>query len=913
VVRKWLPARAWTAVWLLVTSALALTSCGGGGGSGGSGSLTFAADKSSISFDFTQGQSPVPQIVTIQATGQYSGSLYVAAKASGPELSSPIPITVTGTTATAQISAASGLTPGTYTGQLQLLACSDSACTQQVGNSPLVLAYTVTVRVPILLNPASISTTVLSGTAPTQLVNVQLPPGQTTFSTNISGGSDFISITNVTPSSFTIALSSLPSGLHIGFVDVTSGTSTARFIVSYVITAPVGGDRPLTVTPTSLTLATTENATTSANLGVSPPSWDPNVTATAEYPPGLASGWLTLTATAGSEQVLANAATLPAGSYTANIRLHGAFPASDVLVPVALTVGTGLVRPADQSLTVGAETTSTMLSGAAPVNVVSGPVTGWTASSSVPWLLLTKSSGQTGESLTYNVDAAQLDALPNAAVSTAVVTIRPTLGSITPVRFNVNVNKNLPRITSVGPYVQLTGQTARVILRGTGFSSVTSLMSRVTMQGATTNSAVLVNDSEVVIQFSPLSAGSHTVSVSNALGLSTTTGNVIAVVAPAYAYTAISTGGQLRSLAYDPERDSLYAANTTVQSIMSFQHSGGTWIQNSALFAKALDVGLTQDGGTLLATSDLGTAGGIIRALNPTTLATVQSAALNYNFLPSLTRPGFGIPTTNDGRSWLGIALPIYDYQSGNLAFLAPGSLSPTIVTGLLTGIPPVINFYNGPWFAMSRDGERLIITQAAGLSPPPPMLYMNAADSVVRSNPAGLTYAYYFSLSETGDRMLFDNITVRDGQFNLFGAARIPTVSGQPDYYEKNGQVTPDGSRIYVVAYRSDADTQPSVTPRVFVFDATTAQANLPVLGYFDIPDYPGCIPTTVTTSSCVNPTIAGAISLDGGTLFFAGNERLIIAPVPVMLTPVSAAPTTPVLHRQNRFTATPWPINVH
>jgi hypothetical protein len=67
-----------------------------------------------------------------------------------------------------------------------------------------------------------------------------------------------------------------------------------------------------------------------------------------------------------------------------------------------------------------------------------------------------------------------------------------------------------------------------------------------------------------------------------------------------------------------------------------------------------------------------------------------------------------------------------------------------------------------------------------------------------------------------------------------------------------------------------------------VFVFDATAAQANLTFLGYFDIPDYPGCAPNE---SNCVSNSIAGAVSLDGRTLFFAGEHYLIVAPVPAIL----------------------------
>jgi uncharacterized repeat protein (TIGR03803 family) len=156
---SWLRARTFTALLLVAVSVLALPGCGGGGGGGGDGGgggqttgggLTFTPDKSSVSFNFVQGQSPSPQTITVTATGQYSGALYLAATVSGPGLASTIPTTITGTTGTAQISAASGLAPGNYSGQLNLMVCSDAACAHQLGNSPIVITYSVTVTAPPL-------------------------------------------------------------------------------------------------------------------------------------------------------------------------------------------------------------------------------------------------------------------------------------------------------------------------------------------------------------------------------------------------------------------------------------------------------------------------------------------------------------------------------------------------------------------------------------------------------------------------------------------------------------------------------------------------------------------------------------------------------------------------------------------
>jgi hypothetical protein len=886
------------ALWTFILAVLPiLTSCGGGGGGGGE-SLIFTPNQTSVTFDMVLGQTPPSQVVTVGVQGQYSGTLYVLATETGQGISPVIPITATPTSAAATLSVTQGLAVGTYSGQIQFKVCSDSACANQIGNSPITISYTVNVHAPLTVSPAQLDISVASGEAPTQTISVQLPYGANSFTAVAGTGAPWLTVTNVTSSSFTVALAALPSGSYVSSVLVTAGASSFNLPVRYTVTAPPGGDVPLSANPTSLTLSTVEHASATVMLGVTPPSWNPQVVATTEYPSSGPSGWLTVTPATGGEQVLADASALSAGSYTATIRLHGAYPSSDVIVPVALTVGVGLVRPADVTVPVGAETTATALAGSVQVNVASGPATQWSASSSAPWLTLTKNSGMTGQSLAYSIDPAYVATVTNGSVSSAQVTITPALTSMTPVTFNVNLGMNLPRISTLAPYVQLTGKTARVILRGSGFSSISSLASRITIDGSAITSATLVNDTEVIAQFAPLSAGAHSVSVSNALGLSTDTGSVVAVTEPVYAYAVISTGGFLPSLAYDPERDALYAVNKTAGSVMAFQYSGTSWSTRTAPLTGAFDLGLSQDGRTVLVTANQGNTGNLtgspsfIGRFDPVALTTIQSASLNQAFQPAFDNLGFGIQTTNNGRSWLGLGTGQFDA----IAYVTPQSLAPQPVT-----IDFNTTFSSGPWFAMSRDGERLIITQGSAVSPFPPMLYLNAADGVVRQNPAGLTFSYQFSVSETGDRVLLDGLTLLDGSFSTVGQATLPQ-----NYFQINGQVSPDGSRAFVLAVPTQG--LGAVTPRVFVFDATTQSTNLSLLGYFDLPDTLSC--ETNIYGDC-GFRARGTIGLNGQTLFFHSNSNLYIVPVPTTL---SQAPASQIAVRsQRRATPVPWPVNVH
>jgi hypothetical protein len=115
----------------------------------------------------------------------------------------------------------------------------------------------------------------------------------------------------------------------------------------------------------------------------------------------------------------------------------------------------------------------------------------------------------------------------------------------------------------------------------------------------------------------------------------------------------------------------------------------------------------------------------------------------------------------------------------------------------------------------------------------------MNAADSVVHANPAGLSFSCYFSMSETGNRVLFDNLDLRDGSFNLIGRVTLPTASPpSQSYWARYGLVSLDGSRVYALSYRNDATSQPTLTPRVFVFDASAATT----------PPNPDALPSTLS-----------------------------------------------------------------
>lgn len=665
----------------------------------------------------------------------------------------------------------------------------------------------------------------------------------------------------------------LPVGQHSGRVlaMVCADAACSRPIggtplpIAYTVTVVQG----LSLAPSSLTFAAVENTTApTQSLGVTLPTGSTAEPAVALQYAGTG-GWLTVNRTASGYSVSASAAALPRGVYTATVIFTPAAPYSSVEVPVSLTVGPGLVAPAPALHTVSAETTAASLAGSAPVNLAAGPVLSWTASSSAAWLRLTTASGTTGSSLAYTIDPAGLQPLDNFSDHTATVTLSSSLAHVTPVTFTVTVRKQLPEVNGVGPYVVVAGRSSQVVVRGRGFGSVIDVPARLQTSGLAVSSVARVSDTELILQAAPAEATDRRLSFSNALGLDGGAA-VLRVVAPQpYAYAAVPTTGTKRAMVLDAQRGVVYAPNVSQSRLDRYRFGGATgWAADGVAVDNILDAGLSPDGQSLVVTSTPGA----LRLLDPTSL--VEQFRLDHaaGFSRYFTYESPGIASTNDGRSWLAVGntgwndLVYFDH--------ATRTIRPSV---LASGVRT--SYYGGPWAHVSRNGERLLVSQSASISPQPPMLYLDARDSLLRVNPGGKEFAYGASMSDDGSRALFDARELRDADFNVLGQVTVPWSTG---YFGLVGSLSPDGRRAYVLAYHEAAISEFPVAylPRVFVFDTTSITAGeSALLGHFDLAHYPTC---RTRAYECVLRART-AISPDGLTLFYIGDAHLVVAPVPV------------------------------
>ena len=753
----------------------------------------------------------------------------------------------------------------------------------------LPVQYVVTPQ-RLTASTASVNLAAQSGATAGTDVLVTLPEGASDYSIAETSLPAWLDIVSRTSSGFRLAAASMPSGRYTTRITLLSQAQVAPIDISYSVTAPSGGDRHLSVATKSVTLNAIEGSTSQAvALGLVRPSWNSNVTASVSYPAGTPSGWLTQASSSnGDLTVSASAANLPKGNYAASLVLTPAYPDPPLTVPVALTVGAGMAAPAPQTFTVTSDTTSSQLSGTIPVNFNGVTAANWRATTNSPWLNLTRASGGVGDSVAFTVQVAALPSSLASTTQTALVSLTATTDSglaVTPTQTSVVLQFQLAEAFFAAPAPVIAGQAGNIIVRGRGFSRIANIESRLTVGGVTPTAVSTVDDTQLSVTLPALTAGRYTVGVSNALGVATGTTSLYAVAPTSLPYSALDTSalGPPRTLVYDAIHGDIYASYISyggggLSAVVRFRPTGSGWAYTTLSIPGLLDIALAPDASVLAATD----------SNNKVNLIDLSSFSVagSYSSSEAFGNQGgyhaeVGIAFTNDGKLWLptGAGYSWHQLSYFDLRSRSFGKAS-----------PPCSVCYDGPYFAVSRDGSRLMVTQSASLSPQPPMLYLDAVDDVLRTNPIGLTFFYdNTSLSDTGDRFLMGGGTVYDRSFGTIGAVPLSARSNL-----RSAQLSPDGRRVYLLNYGLSPSGSSSTQPvSISVVDSSPSagqQATLSVLGSFNISDAPGCQSDLgYDITSCSRPKMR--VTPDGNNLLLLGTRKLIVVPLPMALSGTPAA----------------------
>jgi len=567
-------------------------------------------------------------------------------------------------------------------------------------------------------------------------------------------------------------------------------------------------------------------------------------------------------------RVVANT-SLPPGSYAGTIVAVACWDAqcqqhlsgSPIRIPytVELRAVPALARPPDQLVVLDAATVAGQLQGTSDIALNVGPARPWTAGADAPWLVLDTPSGQTGTALAWHVDLAALAALPAGADQVATVTVTsagaPPLGT----GFKVTLRNRLPEVRFVGPGALLAGRPGRAWLRGVGFDGVSDQALAAMVEGIAGAVVTRVNDGAARLDLPATPAGSYPVRLGNALGL-TRRSSAVRLVDPAtYPAAVLPLSGEKSGLLHDPVRRALYFVDLTAAAVQRLQFTSGSWTSTSRAIAGVSDLGLAPDASVLVATrSDGG-----VHLLDPDTLDDV-AVQKPFGALYQAVRT-LGLPITNDGKAWLAVG----GYGHNRLWTLDIATRTfAEVQVGFST------SFYGGPWASVSRDGERLLMVQSSSITPRPPMLYLDASEGALRANPAGLDFWYEASQSDDGRRVLLHSRELRDRDFGLVGTVTLPA-----DTMSRVATLSPEGDRAYLLVAPFHPSFPGTLPARLVVYDTSAPPPSGTALSVA------GTVPlaqdVTCAVEGCYGRA-SGVFAPDGKTLFLAGNERVLVVPLP-------------------------------
>jgi hypothetical protein len=481
----------------------------------------------------------------------------------------------------------------------------------------------------------------------------------------------------------------------------------------------------------------------------------------------------------------------------------------------------------------------------------------WTASTSYTsgaagWLSMSPPSGTLNPTQDINFNVTDTS---SAEVREATVTF--TAGALTKT-VPVSLVINAPRANFVSPYVVPAGSAGNVIIRGYGFSTLAAGALQVRFGATPATTAFVSTDTEIGATYPALAAGSHAITLGDgSITLpSRPSLKLVAIDAPAYSAVAIprpSSPGQVVDLIYDGERQAIYLmdANNRIERYTFV--SGTTWNASSSVVGSGANahIALAPDGTQLIKTNGTSPS---LEVVDPVTLSSSTVAAAFTGLSPPSNLGS--IAFANDGGA-VGSAnspngLSLYRYD---------------MLLQRFTALSTFADLTNSTAFA-SGDRSALILPAFDPSVPTSSKLIYtyNANTGAVRQANASSSLSEHTSISRDGSRAIVISRKLSATQttdvLDYDKGLAIFQFRGTLPAGLTGVVISPDGSTAY--AYFS-------ATNSIRKFDLSVPSGGvMPDIGGISVAASPG------TTFNAM------AITPDGGTLFLAGNQQLIVTPAP-------------------------------
>ena len=638
----------------------------------------------------------------------------------------------------------------------------------------------------------------------------------------------------------------LGTGTHTGTVavygcsDVNCNSQISGSPVNVNVTYTVNG---LNASRTNINLASavsstspTVQSTISSTFGTA--AWTSNITYS-----GATQGWLTMNVNSGVSlpaTIDFSASGVAAeGTYIANVRIDSG--ANSITLPVTYVVSNTINPfPGSLNFTVNDNPLPSQTR-----QIITGAQAGiaWTASSDVAWLDLSPTSGGGSDVIIASLNQTQLDGLFNG-VYNGIVTLTPSAGLVESIPVTLTVNRS--QVSYVAPYTGTSNKAANVIIRGENFNQAT--IQNVKFGTVAATSFSVINSTQINAAHPALTAGTYSVNVETASGNTKTAASLVILDAPAYNATNITypnaTAKTPLEIIYDAERQALlvavaYPSPGASGDVLRYTYTSGAWSATpaSVFITNLRNLGLSTNGKKIITVSNYA-----ITQHDPITLNAGTSTSAPFGSFYYLKN----IASMNNGNSYITTGLNGSGYTTAYLYSLDSPALTPN--STYYFGTPGV-----------SADGSHISIVQGS-LSPAPSVYKFDSSDDTLTTAGISLNQNYLIApeLDRDATRVLLNGYRVYNANYQQLGS--LPTIG----FGSHTAVVlSPDGARAY---------TYTSGTNLLRTYDLNST----PVAGLF-----PEVGTGTVLTGDPGNsPKIT--ISPDGGTLFIAGADRIVVVPAP-------------------------------
>ena len=899
------------AVWRRVVLGLCaglMAACGGGGGGGGSKgttpvSATFAPP--ALSVTTIEGFEATATFVATVDPGGRDSLFLGAAEANG--LVADGDVNVGGTSVFVTLRLSSALPPGVYTSAVQLLACADALCAQQLPGSPFLLPLRYEVLEQIKIQAPDTMRRVGREPAPVQSLPVVLPGQAGTISVELQGNGDAFAV-QLQGDRLVVQTRQLPSGVYTARVQL-AGSADSRYRAGvdlrYEVAPPPGGERPLTVTPARFDLRVAQGTQVTYRFKVDRPTWTDVLDPVSLWSADL--GVVRNLRELGNDEYefTVDTANLPPGAppnsgqsgYFANVLVRaGDFGGlAGVSINVFVDAPVSLGSP-DVGLLVNATTPAADLDRSTTVSAIDGSAVRWDARSDQPWLQVLRGTGTTGvDALAYRIDPSvlALDGLDHEARLTIALDRPGTL----PVEVPIVVRNVIPRFDMASPGV-LTGSSAKVYLHGQVRRDSEVLLAGVlSVDGATVQSIGIEEDSRFVgsvpllaVTLGGITAGQPvTIRAASALRPASITLPSVAAVRVPVGYAALPFGSY-RPASFASNGGALVFAGTN--TVWRWPLAGSAWgaLQRQDV-AGVIDAAHAPDESVVYATVP-----NTVLALDPVTLVTRRQEFLRPTvdsaFDTAVAPLTSGFAFAADGRAFASVVAADPLQVSGHGVGWLTGCPGDFVFVADLTRMPCFAD-PGAPWLqdisvsvygaaiVRSEDGSTIAMSYPAGRAEVYRGITRQRQD--LARLPTGRSIV---AVDNAG------NVIVRDdGVLVQFGTFTSDLKSLLPTGFAAGGYaVRGDGNVVAVYAYRvaNEPGGPRARDARVLLF-GTPGTGNSALSGRVDLPDAVGSTALLVASETCEH---AASLRFAPGneSLFVMGPRGVAAVPAPTLTAAMSS-----------------------